>query len=344
MELGDRKKAILRAIINDYIQTAEPIGSRTIAKKHEIGISSATIRNEMADLEELGYLEQPHTSAGRIPSDKGYRIYVNELMELGNLTREETDAVKSILQLATINEIDKVIRRTTRLISELTKYTSAVLSPSVNASTLRSVQLVQISINDLIGVIVTDTAMVKNVMIRLPRPISGDTLHKINNMLNEKLVGLTIKDIDLGVISSIQTEMGGYTEIFNAVIPALYESLKTTDCDIYLEGTTNIFNYPEYNDIGKAKNFLSLIEQKDVLKELFFEDNKDISVTIGAENEDDKVKDCSIIKASYNISGRPVGTIGVIGPTRMNYSRVIRLLLSLSETLNSILKSSIDNK
>jgi heat-inducible transcriptional repressor len=343
MELGERKKAILRAIINDYIQTAEPVGSRTIAKKPEISISSATIRNEMADLEDLGYLEQPHTSAGRIPSDKGYRLYVDELIEIGNPTKDEIDAIKSILQLATINEVDKLIKRTSRLISEITRYTSAVISPSVKMSTARSVQLIQLSSHELVGVIVTDTTMIKNVMIRLPRAISSDTVLKINNMLNEKLKGLSIQDIDLSVITSMQLEMRGYTEILNAILPAMYECLKTSECDIYLEGTTNIFNYPEYNDISKARKFLSLIEQKDILKELFLEDHKDLSVIIGSENEIQEVKNCTIVKATYNIGERPIGSIGVIGPTRMNYTMVIRILKSLSETLNNIFKNSMDD-
>jgi heat-inducible transcriptional repressor len=343
MELGERKKAILRAIIDDYIQTAEPVGSRTIAKKHEMGLSPATIRNEMADLEELGYLEQPHTSAGRIPSDKGYRLYVDELMEVGYPTREEIEAIKGMLQLATIYEVDKIIRRVTKLISEVTNYTSAVLSPSVKKSKVMSIQLIQVSLTELVAVVVTDTAIIKNVVIKLPRPISGDTTVKINNMLNEKLCGLTIQDIGLEVISSIQMEMAGYNEIFNAIIPVLYESLRDAQSEVYLEGTTNIFQHPEYNDIDKAKNFLSLIEQKDVLREIFFEEGESLVISIGKENEIKEIKDCSVIKASYKISNKNVGTIGVIGPTRMDYGRVIGILKSLSDILNKMLKNSFED-
>lgn len=342
MELGERKKAILRAIISDYIQTAEPVGSRTISKKPEIGISSATIRNEMSDLEELGYLEQPHTSAGRVPSDKAYRLYVDELMEIGALSEKDVNYIKSILQLTAISELEKVIKRTTGLLSQITKYTSAILSPSVQRSTLKSLQLIQATQNDLLVVVVTDTGLIKHVMIKIPKTISIDVLAKINTMLNDKLKDRTIEDINLSVISCIQNEMHGYDEIFNAIIPVLYESLKSDDSDVYLEGATNIFQYPEYNDMGNAKKFLSLIEQKDIMFDIFSENPGNISISIGGENKNDEVKNCSIVKASYKLGDRTLGTIGVIGPTRMDYPKVIATLKCCTETLNQILKTFND--
>lgn len=344
MDLGDRKRTILRAVIVDYIETAEPVGSRTIAKKYEMGLSSATIRNEMADLEELGYLEQPHTSAGRIPSDKGYRLFVNELMDIEQPSRDEIDFVRAILDNSTIDEIDKIIKRTTKLLSQITKYTSAVLSPSVKKSAVKSIQLVKISPTDIIAVIITDTGIIRHSKIKLPKPITSNILAFINRMLNEKLDGLTIEEIDLSVISSIHMEMGGYNEIFNAIIPVLEESLKSTDCDVFLEGTTNIFQYPEYNDLDKAKSFLSLLEHKDKLVDIFLERDGDrnLSVSIGKENEYEEIKNCSIVKASYKIGDKTVGKIGIIGPTRMNYAKVMGMLKYLADTLNDILKNPMD--
>lgn len=343
MELGERKKTILRAIINDYIDTAEPVGSRTIAKKYEMGLSSATIRNEMADLEDLGFLEQPHTSAGRIPSDKGYRLFVNQLMNIQNPTETEIHEIRDIMRIATINEIDKIIRRVTNLLSQFTSYTAAVLSPSVNKCSVKSIQLMQVTANDIIAVVITDTGIIKHEMIKLPKPINSDNLAKISNMLNSNLVGLTVEEIGLPVIMSIQNELKGYNEILNAIIPVLYESLKSTDCDVFLGGTTNIFKYPEYNDIDKAKSFLSLLEQKDVLIDIFSEGDSNISVSIGKENDYEQVRDCSIVKASYKIGNKTLGKIGVIGPTRMDYSKVFGILEYFAESLNEYLKKGMDD-
>jgi heat-inducible transcriptional repressor len=342
MELGDRKKSILKAIISDYIQTGEPIGSRTISKKCDIGLSSATIRNEMSDLEELGFLEQPHTSAGRIPSDRGYRYYVDQLMEISYPSDQETRVIKNILELATLNEIDKIIQRTTKLLSEITKYTTAVVSPSVSRGALKSIQLIRVTPTEIVAIILTDVGIIKHVLVKLPGQITSDKLLKINNMLNEKLRGLTVEEIDLSVIFSIQSEIGEYNEILNAIIPALYESLKPNSSEIYLEGATNIFQYPEYNDIDKAKSFLSLMEHKDVLMDLMYSGDSSLSVSIGNENNVDEAKECSIITTSYSIGDKDAGRIGIIGPKRMDYAKVIGTLNRLSDTLNSILKDMYD--
>ncbi|QCX32417.1 heat-inducible transcription repressor HrcA [Caloramator sp. E03] len=342
MDLGERKKTILRAVIIDYIDTAEPVGSRTIAKKYEMGISSATIRNEMADLEELGYLEQPHTSAGRIPSDKGYRFFVNEIMEKQKPSIYEIENIKNYFETTEIDEIDKTIKQISKLLSNLTQYTSAVLSPSVKKSSVKSIQLIQLSSTDIIAVIVTDTGIIRHCKIKIPRPISNNTLTTINNMLNAKLVGLTVEDIDLSVISSIQLELKGYNEILSSIIPVLNESLKSYDCDIILDGTTNIFYYPEYNDLEKAKNFLSLLEHKEKLLDIFSDDDNNISVSIGKENIYDEIKECSIVKATYKIGNKAVGKIGVIGPTRMNYAKVIGILMYFTNILNQMLRNHID--
>lgn len=337
VNLDERKKVILNALIDDYIETAEPVGSRTIARKYEVGVSSATIRNEMADLEELGYLEQPHTSAGRIPSDKGYRYYVNELVRIDYPSKDEVDTIKKLLEMATINEMDKIIKRTTKLLSQITRYTSAMLAPSVITSAVKSIQLIHITDMDILAVIVTDTGIIENVLIKLPRTITDNNLLRINNVLNEKLKGLTVEDINLSVISSIQNEISGYYEILNAIIPALHDSLKSKNNDIHFEGATNIFNYPEYNDLEKAKEFLSLIDKKEILTDLISRDDEKLSVLIGKENGIEEVKDCSIVKVSYKVGNKTLGNMGVIGPKRMNYSKVIGIMKCIADTLNSVL-------
>lgn len=343
MDLDERKRLILNAIIKDYVQNAEPVGSRTLAKKYEMGLSSATIRNEMADLEDMGYLEQPHTSAGRIPSDKGYRLYVDKLMKVNSPTKEEINTIKNFMQLATINEIEKIMKRTTKLLSQITNYTSAMLTPQISKSRLKSIQLIEVTQTDVLAVIVTDAGMIKNVLIKLPRAIYDSNLIKINNMLNEKLRGLTCVEIDLSVITSIQSEMGGYYEILNAIIPVLHESLNSMEADVYLEGTTNILNYPEYNDLDKARSLLLLMDQREVLGDIFLEGGGKLSVTIGSENELEEMKDCSIVKASYSVGDSSIGKIGIIGPRRMNYSRVIGIINCMVDILNNVLKSQSDD-
>lgn len=341
MELGDRKKKILKAIVTDYIETAEPVGSRTIAKKYLTDISPATIRNEMADLEDLGLLEQPHTSAGRIPSDRGYRYYVDQIMEVKYPSPQEIEKIKYMLQIQTINELDKIIKRTTKLLSDITKYTSAVLTPSVRKSSIRSLQLIRVSEYDIVAVVVTDTGIIKNVVIKSPNAVDDAKILKLNNILNDKLSGLTINDIGLTVISDIQSHMREYSEIFSAIISVVYESLKEDDSEIYLEGTTNIFDYPEYDDKDKARRFLSFIEDKKLLTNVFSEDENDFCVSIGCENGNEKIKDCSIVKATYNIADKTVGTIGIIGPKRMDYARVVGILKSISNILNEVFEKTL---
>lgn len=343
MEIGDRKKAILSAIVKDYIVTGEPVGSRTIAKKYEVGFSSATIRNEMIDLEELGLIVQPHTSSGRIPSDKGYRFYVDKLMEIDSPTNEEIELIKNFMHLSTINEVDKLIKRTAKLISDVTHYTAAIITPSVDVSIIVSLKLIPVSETEVLAVVVTDMAQIKNVMIKIPKKISPDMLSDISDMLNKKLCGLTVEEINLSVISSIQGELQGYNEILNSMIPLLYESLKSDEQKLYLSGASNIFSHVEYNDVDKARDFLSLLEDSDVLQEVFTKTNSPIEISIGNENNIDDVKNYSIVKATYSINQKPVGSIGVIGPKRMNYSRVMGVLKCFTDILNDVLKTTYED-
>ena len=345
MEMDERKIRILQAIINDYINTAEPVGSRTIAKKYDLGISSATIRNEMADLEEMGYIEQLHCSSGRKPSDKGYRLYVDKLMKIPSLTAEEELIIKNKLLDVALCEVDKVIKQATQLLSELTKLTCVVKAPSANKSYLKSIQLIGVDNSNILAVVITDSGIIKNSLIRIKKPVGIDVLVRLTNILNARLKNLTLEEINLPIINSLKNDLSGYEEIFEAIIPVLNEVLSDSGSkEVYLEGTTNIFNYPEYNNIDKAKEFLSLLYDKEIINDLITT-NDTISVSIGEENFIPGAKECSIISAVYSIGGRPLGTIGVIGPTRMPYSKIISLLSKIvNEVDHNIARGYLDDR
>ncbi|WP_205694207.1 heat-inducible transcriptional repressor HrcA [Clostridium sp. JN-9] len=332
--MDERKIRILEAIINDYIKTAEPVGSRTIAKKYNLGISSATIRNEMADLEDMGYLEQLHSSSGRKPSDKGYRLYVDKLMRIQELSPQEELLIKSHVLDAALYEADKMIKQATLLLSELTKLTCIVKAPSVGKSCIKSMQLVSLDNYNMLLLIVTDSGIIKNNIIKISKKTNADKLLKFNNILNDRLKGLSIEEINLEVINNLKNDFAGYEDIFNSIIPALYESLNISDnSNIYMEGTTNIFNYPEYNNITKAKDFLSMLEDKVKVSGLLSSNSK-ISVKIGEENPVEDAKECSVISAIYSLGDRPLGSIGVIGPTRIPYSKIITIIAKIVKEIN----------
>ncbi|MEG0296390.1 MAG: heat-inducible transcriptional repressor HrcA [Clostridium sp.] len=338
MAIEDRKIRILQAIINDYIITGEPVGSRTIAKRYDLGVGPATIRNEMADLEELGYLEQPHTSSGRIPSSKGYRLYVDKLMNASELSLEEELKIKEYVINSAMYEVDKIVKQACTLLSELTNLTVVVQTPSVKQSFIKSIQLIKVDSSNLVSVIVADSGVIKNHRIRVSNMPEDYTLVRINEVLNSRLRNLTIDEINLEVINDLKNQLVGFEELFNAILPALYETLKSNNSsgDVIVEGTTNIFNYPEYNNIDKAKEILSLISNKDYVVELI-EPKGDLTVKIGEENFFPEAKECSVISAEYSLDGRAIGNIGLIGPQRINYSKVIAIMAQVMKELNNTL-------
>lgn len=339
MSIDERKIRILQAIINDYITTGEPVGSRTLAKKYNLGVSSATIRNEMSDLEDMGYLEQPHTSAGRVPSSKGYRLYVDKLMDMPELSLEEELLIKKFMIDSTLYEVEKIIKQTSTLLSELTKLTCIVKTPSVKKSCIKSIQLIAIDATSLLCVVVTDSGIIKNSMIKLSKVPSMEAIQRINMALNHKLMNRSIEEINLEIINSLSYELKGYEYIFNAILPVLYDSLKNTDYnEIFMEGTTNIFNYPEYNDIEKAKEMLALLYDKENINKLI-EADEGLTIKIGDEISIPQARDCSIISAEYSLGGRSVGTISLIGPRRINYSRVISVMAEVMKELNLAIKN-----
>ncbi len=339
MMLDDRKLKILQAIIQSYITSAEPIGSRTISKKFDLGVSSATIRNEMSDLEELGYLVQPHTSAGRIPSDKGYRLYVNRLLQsedLGFILRHD---LNNIL-IKEIGEVDQLIYNAAKILSKVTNYTSIAIAPQVKKSQLKHIQLIPIDDTKILAVIVTDSGIVKNTVLRTDTGISTDNLNIISNYLNDKLKGHNIEEIGTEMLDKLVSEMYEYRKSIFDIIPIMMQTLDdTSEIGVFLDGVTKIFNFPEYNDVEKARDFISFIENKPYILDMMLGGGQnDVEITIGNENNYDEIKNCSVITATYSLNGKTIGKIGVIGPTRMNYSNVIGVVRSLSLDLNEIIK------
>lgn len=339
MAIDKRKILILEAIINDYINTGEPVGSRTIAKKYDLGVGSATIRNEMSDLEDMGYLEQPHTSAGRIPSNKGYRLYVDNLMKQSQLSLDEELLIKKYIIDCAMLEVDKIVKQASTLLSELTNLTCIVQTPSVRKSCIKSVQLLRVDKNNLISVIVADNGVIKNHRIRVVKMPTDLELNKINHVINSRLVNLTIEEINLEVINNLRHDLSGYDDLFNAIVPALYETLREENAsEIFMEGTTNIFNYPEYNDINNAKEILNLLYNKDYVVKLLAPEG-DLSIKIGDENFIPEAKNCSVISAEYSLGDKPLGKIGLIGPKRINYSKVIAIMAQVMKELNDALRN-----
>lgn len=339
MDLNDRKKKILQAIIDEYIGTAEPVGSRAISKKENLGLSSATIRNEMADLEEMGYLIQPHTSAGRIPSDEGYRFYVNSLMQRYQLGMEAVSELQNALATK-VNQLEKIIRRAAVLTSTLTDYTTVVTAPSHTGEQIRKIDLVPIGSNQVMLIVVT--SVVKNQIITVE--LDNNDCVLLSELLNKNLAGLEADEINLEMINKLQNEIESclslHPKVLINILNFVYETITSMEeTEIYVNNAKSILQYPEYSDVSKAREIFNLLDDKESLKKLIYASDGDgINAKIGKENEYEILKDCSLVTVNYSLSGKPVGKIGVIGPKRMNYSKVFASLDIISNEIDKMLK------
>lgn len=334
--MKNRKLEILKAIIDDYILSAEPVGSRTIARRHELGLSPATIRNEMADLEDLGFLTQPHTSSGRIPSDKAYRLYVDRLMKVKSLSMEEADFAKSIYREKS-RVIEEIIKKVTKVISDITNYTSIAIGPQLSKVKVHHIQLVPVSRDCALVVAVTDSGIIKDTIIKIPEGMDEYYLNTISARLNALYKDRTIYDIDSNHVDEVKREMSRDRRFFDNLVDAINAGLNNQENnDLYLGGTTKIFNFPEYQDLIKAKSFLSLMEQKDLLYRMMAakESTDGIQVVIGSENEYDQMQDYSVVTATYRIGKQVMGTIGIIGPTRLEYAKTVSTLDFMGKNLS----------
>jgi heat-inducible transcriptional repressor len=347
MELDDRKVTILKAIIKTYLETGEPVGSRTISKYTDLQLSSATIRNEMSDLEEMGYIIQPHTSAGRIPSDKGYRFYVDQIMQE---KEQEVTEVKALM-IKRVDRVELILKKLARLLANNTNYAAMITGPQYHHNKLKFIQLSQMDPHKLLVVTVVEGNLIRNKVIHVQEEISQEEILNLNIMLNSSLNGLTIDEINLGVISRLKEQAGVHSQVIDLVLSEVAAVIQTDeeDLQIYTSGATNIFKYPELSDGEKASQLISALEQKEMLQELITdvnrtEEDNGIQVYIGEETPVQSMKDCSVVTANYELGEGIRGTIGIIGPKRMDYERVLSTLRHLMRQLDATFKSDKDEE
>ena len=331
--LDDRKKQVLQAVIEEYISTAEPVSSGTIVEKYDLGFSSATIRNDMAELEHEKYLEKPHTSAGRIPSVKGYRFYVDELLNDENISLEEIQYIKSQLETK-VNEIEDLTKITTNTISDITHYATVAIGPNSSNNLIKDIKFVLLGERMLMAVILTENGAIKETIIKYDEDINQNQVEGLNFTFNNKLRGKPLEKIDKPMEEYILSTMSDQINVIKPIIQQMNKAIDESD-KIYLKGANNVFDFPEFKKIDTARNFLSILDTKEEMLEVLNSGlAKDINVYIGEENEKEELKDLSIVTFKHTVGGRDLGTIGIIGPKRMDYSKVISIMKYISKRLN----------
>ncbi|MDO4285011.1 MAG: heat-inducible transcriptional repressor HrcA [Eubacteriales bacterium] len=340
MELQERKMKILQAIIRNYLETGEPVGSRTISKYTDLNLSSATIRNEMADLEEMGLIVQPHTSAGRIPTDAGYRIYVDDMLRE---KEREVENMKNVL-VEKQDKLENLLKQVAKLLAVNTNYASMISSPVVQRNKIKFIQLSQVDPGHVLAVIVIEGNLVRNTMIAVEEELNAETLLKLNMLLNSNLNGLSIEQINLGLIAAIKQQAGIHSGIISQVIDSAAEAIRADeDLEIYTSGANNIFRYPELADQQKASQIINDFEEKQVLGSIVQESLSDesgtgIQVYIGNEMPTQGMQDCSVVTATYELGEGMKGTVGIIGPKRMDYDKVVGVLKNIMQQLDDLYK------
>ena len=333
-EMDARKERILRAIIDDYILTAMPVGSRTISRKYETSLSSATIRNEMSDLEELGYLAQPHVSAGRVPSLKAYRLYVDELLGGGALP--QNPQARAFFS-ERVRQVEDVITSAAQAISEFTRYTAVVMMPKQLELRVSTLQLVPMPKGAALLVIVTDTGAIRDTVIHVSEVLDGDALYAISRMLTERLQGRTLQEVQ-EMLGAYSRQMGGDDRVIQGIAELAAQMARQSATDtVTVGGSHNILNYPEYSDVEKARAFLSVLEEKEKLMALLSGPEEAFSVRIGPETGMPEMADCSVVTVSYQVGRGHHGYVGVIGPTRMPYGQVLSALSAIGGALTDML-------
>ena len=338
IELTDRQHIILKAIIQNYLETGEPVGSRTLSKSTDLNLSSATIRNEMADLEDMGYIFQPHTSAGRIPSDKGYRLYVDMLM--ADKEQELSDLKNVVLEKS--DKVDKVLKQAARVLANNTNYATMISAPINHKNTLKFIQLSQVDPEQIVAVIVMTGNVIKNKIIEVDEELGNETMLKLNMLLNTSLNGMSIEEINLGLIARLKDQAGIHSKVISDVLDAVADIIHVEDdMEIYTCGATNIFKYPELSDKQSAQEIISAFEEKQQLAELVTEtlsneENTGIQVYIGDETPVKTMKDCSVVTATYELGEGMRGAIGIIGPKGMDYEHVMKTLQTLKNELDTL--------
>ena len=335
MDLTERKLKILQAIIADFVRTAEPVGSRTISRNYELGISPATIRNEMSDLEEMGYLTHPHTSSGRVPSEKAYRLYVNELMGKKELSESEKMVIAQKLD-QNVNELDNLIERAAHVLSEITNLTAFALSPGKELDKLRYINLIPVDEQTVVLMIVSESGKVSNTAVQLDRPVGDETLRILAKNMTYNYSGKTLSEaLKMDIIKNFREDAEAMAMFRNNVMPGFLRTLEDMlNVNLYMDGLTNIFSIPEYNDIEKAKSFFEVLGRKEDIRQKLIARDDGMIITIGGENQDADLSECSVVTATYHVDGKLVGKLGVIGPTRMKYDEVTSVVEYLTDNIS----------
>lgn len=338
--LDERKRQVLQAIIDDYISTAEPIGSRTIARKYGLGVSPATIRNEMSDLEALGFLEQPHASAGRIPSAKGYRFYVDCLMGPQQVSDRDTALIKQWFEQK-VRRLDEAFQETVRVLSRVTRNVSLLVAPPTASCKFKYLQFLPFDETRVVVLIVTDTGVMENRLMQIPEGTSSEELQRIAGAMNHWLGGLALPEIKVSLLEQIKAEVLPRQELLQNALSLIQEATKGSGSGekLYLGGTTQLLNQPEFRDVDKVRHLLAMLEEDRLLCDILHtQDGSGIIVTIGQENKYSGIQDCSVIQASFRLDGQTVGTLAVLGPTRMEYARTMAAIEFMQKHMEQILK------
>lgn len=330
--LDKRKKEILQAVIDEYINTAEPVSSATLVKKYGLNYSSATVRNELAELENNGYLDKPHTSAGRVPSKKGYRFYVDELINEEDISLEEIKYIQNKLSTK-VNEIEDLTKIATTTLSEITHYTTVAIGPKSEMQIIEEMKFVLLGSRMLMVVIVTDSGLVKETIIKYDEDISGSQVETLNNLFNTKLKGKPLSKIDKPMEEYILSEINYSVEVIKPIIEQINKVIEEEN-KLYLEGANKSFDLPEFKSLEIAKNFVNILDEKELMLDMLNSGiAKDINVYIGDENENEQLKDFSIVTFKHSVGDKDLGTIGIIGPKRMDYSKVISVMKYINKKL-----------
>lgn len=344
MELSERKIKILQAVIRNYLETGEPVGSRTISKYTDLNLSSATIRNEMSDLEEMGYITQPHTSAGRIPTDKGYRLYVDNMMQekLADIdAREKQLTEREELLIDKVDKVETLLKNMARMLATDTNYAAMITTPQHKGSKIKFIQLSAVDTHQILCVVVSEGNLISNKMIDIEDEVNNEDLLKLNMLVNTSLAGLSLEEINLAIVQKMAVQAGAQAQLVNEVVQAVMDAIKVNDdLEIYTSGATNIFKYPELSDKERASVLLSTLEEKQPLASLIndSDDETGIQVYIGNETPVQTMKDCSVVTATYELEDGIKGTIGIIGPKRMDYEKVVETLRTVKAQLSESYK------
>ncbi len=339
MKLSDRKRKILQIVVDNYISTAQAVSSKNITEKYMTDVSSATVRSELAQLEELGYLSQPHTSSGRLPSTEAYKLYVSELMDKGKLTAKELKAIKNAF-ISKTDYLEEVVQNAVKVISDLTDYTTLAYTSHNQEETIVKLDIFRNKSDQALLLVATESTLIRDKFITIPSEMTDEQIDDATRMINKLFIGKHIGDIvDLG--KRVAIEFASYRTIFESVIDALEEYIQKDSGEVLLEGEEKIFNHPEYSDVGKVKNFLSVVTKKNRVAELLSEtdDDIEINVKIGGEDQKDMPADCSLVTATYSSGGVKIGTYGVIGPLRMDYQKVVSVLEGVGKIMQEIINS-----